>query len=104
MMQRLKLGMALLDNPDILFLDEPSNGLDPDGIAELRELLLEINRISGITLLISSHILNELEKTATLIGFLHEGKIIKEWNTYEIHQSGTTLEAAYLEYIKGERT
>lgn len=68
MKQRLKLGMALLEVPDILILDEPLNGLDPDGIAELRELLFCLNHDSGMTILISSHILSELEQVATCFG------------------------------------
>jgi len=78
MTQRLKLAMALLANPDILILDEPVNGLDPDGIAELRELLLHLNQASGVTILISSHILNELKQVATCFGILHDGEIVKE--------------------------
>jgi len=100
MTQRLKLAMALLDNPDILVLDEPSNGLDPDGIAELREQLLDINRTSGVTLLVSSHILSELEQISTCIGILHDGFILKELNTKEIHGKGMTLEKVYMEHIR----
>jgi ABC-type multidrug transport system ATPase subunit len=101
MMQRLKLGMALLEKPDILFLDEPFNGLDPDGIAELRELLLHLNHTVGITILISSHILSELEQVATCIGILHDGEIVKEAFVQDILQNGTTLEELYMQSIKG---
>lgn len=103
MTQRLKLAMALLDNPDILILDEPSNGLDPDGIAELRGMLLELNRSSGVTLLISSHILSELEQIATVIGILHDGRILEEVSMKEIHEKGATLESLYIESISGVR-
>ena len=96
MTQRLKLAMALIDSPDILILDEPSNGLDPDGIAELRGLLLGINRTSGITILVSSHILSELEQIATRIGILHGGMVLHELDTKEIHANGTNLESVYL--------
>ena len=99
MMQRLKLGMALLKNPDILILDEPANGLDPGGISELRELLIGLNRSYGVTILISSHILNELEKIVTTVGILHGGKIVKEVSTHDTHQDGKTLEEIYNQAI-----
>lgn len=101
MTQRLKLGMALLENPDILILDEPVNGLDPDGIAELRELLLSLNQEEGMTILISSHILSELEHVATCFGILHDGEIVKEVFVQDLLQSGTTLEELYMQSTKG---
>jgi ABC-type multidrug transport system ATPase subunit len=101
MIQRLKLGMALLERPDILILDEPFNGLDPNGIAELRELLLQLNRTCGITILISSHILSELEQIAACIGILHDGKIVKEVFIQDIIQKGATLEELYMQFTKG---
>jgi len=101
MTQRLKLGIALLENPDILILDEPVNGLDPDGIAELRELLLHLNQTGGVTILISSHILSELEHVATCFGILHDGEIVKEVFIQDILQSGTTLEQLYMQSTKG---
>ncbi|HWQ70810.1 MAG TPA: ATP-binding cassette domain-containing protein [Desulfitobacteriaceae bacterium] len=101
MTQRLKLGMALLENPDILILDEPVNGLDPDGIAELRELLLHLNHASEMTILISSHILSELEQVATCFAILHDGEIAKEVFIQDILQSGTTLEKLYMQSTKG---
>ncbi|MCL2054229.1 MAG: ATP-binding cassette domain-containing protein [Oscillospiraceae bacterium] len=103
MMQRLKLAMALLESPDILILDEPSNGLDPDGISELRLLLLDLNRTYGITILISSHILSELENVASCIGILQSGEIVKELSMSDILQSGESLENIYLQYTKGAR-
>ena len=101
MVQRLKLGMALLEKPDILILDEPVNGLDPDGIADLRELLHQLNREYGMTILVSSHILSELEHTASCFGILHNGEIIKEISIQEIQQNNSTLESVYLQYTKG---
>jgi len=101
MTQRLKLGMALLEKPDILILDEPVNGLDPDGIAELRELLLSLNQKEGMTILISSHILSELELVASRFGILHDGEIIKEVSFQDLHQSGTTIEELYMQSTKG---
>ena len=104
MTQRLKLAMALIDSPDILILDEPSNGLDPDGIADLRGLLLDINRTSGVTLLVSSHILSELEQIATRIGILHDGMILHELDTKQIHANGESLESVYMEHIRGAKS
>jgi ABC-type multidrug transport system ATPase subunit len=101
MTQRLKLAIALLGEPDILVLDEPSNGLDPDGIVSLRELLLDLNRSNGVTLLISSHILSELEQLVTCIGILHNGEIVKELSTHDILQNGMSLEKFYMQYTKG---
>ena len=84
MKQRLGLALALMNKPKLLLLDEPMNGLDPEGIAELRDLLVELNRSEGITVLISSHILSELEKIASCYGFISHGKIIEEISAEEL--------------------
>lgn len=86
MRQRLGIAMALINKPDLMFLDEPMNGLDPEGIAELRELLIELNQKDGITVLISSHILSELEKIASCYGFISHGKILEEITAQELSQ------------------
>ena len=78
MKQRLGIALALMNHPKLMLLDEPMNGLDPEGIAELRELLIELNQKEGITVLISSHILSELEKIASCYAFISHGKIIEE--------------------------
>lgn len=78
MRQRLGIAVALCGNPDFLVLDEPVNGLDPQGIIEIRELILKLNREHQITFLISSHILDELAKLATYYGFINNGSIVKE--------------------------
>lgn len=78
MKQRLGIAIALVGHPDFLILDEPINGLDPEGIIDIRELILKLNKESGITFLISSHYLDELSKIATHYGFMSDGKMIKE--------------------------
>ena len=78
MKQRLGIALALMNHPKLMLLDEPMNGLDPEGIAELRELLIELNQKEGITVLISSHILSELEKIASCYGFISHGKLLEE--------------------------
>ena len=78
MKQRLGIALALMNHPKLMLLDEPMNGLDPEGIAELRELLIDLNQKEGITVLISSHILSELEKIASCYGFISHGKLLEE--------------------------
>jgi len=78
MKQRLGIAVALAGNPDFLVLDEPINGLDPQGIIEIRELILKLNQEHQVTVLISSHILDELSKLATHFGFIDNGQIVKE--------------------------
>ena len=87
MKQRLGLAIALVGNPDILILDEPINGLDPEGIIEIRELILKLNKEKSITFLISSHYLDELSKIATCYGIIDKGKIIKEIDKKELEQN-----------------
>ena len=84
MRQRLGIAVCLAGNPDFLMLDEPINGLDPEGIIEIRELILKLNREQGITILISSHILDELAKIATHFGFIDRGKIVQEITAKEL--------------------
>lgn len=84
MKQRLGIAVALAGNPDFLVLDEPINGLDPQGIIEMRELILKLNRERQITVLISSHILDELSKLATHYGFIDGGVMVKEISAEEL--------------------
>ena len=84
MRQRLGIAVALCGDPDFLILDEPINGLDPQGIIEMRELILRLNREHQITVLISSHILDELARLATHYGFLDRGTLVQEISAQEL--------------------
>ena len=86
MRQRLGIALALMNHPKLMLLDEPMNGLDPEGIAELRDLLIELNQKEGITVLISSHILSELEKIASCYGFISHGKLLEEITAEELQE------------------
>lgn len=87
MKQRLGIAVALAGEPDFLVLDEPVNGLDPQGIIEMRELILRLNRERNITVLISSHILDELSRLATHYGFLDSGRMVKELSAQELESA-----------------
>ena len=84
MKQRLGIAVALAGDPDFLVLDEPVNGLDPQGIIEIRELILKLNRERRITVLISSHILDELSRLATHYGFIDNGRMVRELSAKEL--------------------
>jgi ABC-2 type transport system ATP-binding protein len=87
MKQRLAIAMALSAEAELLFLDEPTNGLDPEGMYEIRQLLKYLNEQKGVTIFISSHILAELSKLATTYGFIHYGKLLRETSAAEIESS-----------------
>lgn len=97
MKQRLALAMALVGNPDFLILDEPLNGLDPEGIKDMRAILLDLNHRLDVTILISSHLLGELQKVATDYGFIKNGTLIREFSSSDIENDD--LEAFYFQNI-----
>lgn len=84
MKQRLGIAMALIGSPDLVILDEPINGLDPQGISEIREMILKLNKEKNITFIISSHILEELSKIATTYGIIHKGVLLQELSQEEL--------------------
>lgn len=86
MKQRLGVAMALLGSPDFLILDEPINGLDPEGMSQVRELLQRLTRERGITILLSSHILGELHKIATRYGIIRDGRLVQEISAKELEE------------------
>lgn len=86
MKQRLGIAMALIGDPEFLVLDEPTNGLDPEGIIEMRNMIKRLNKEKGITVLISSHILGELSKLATRYGIINDGKLIEEFTEQELRE------------------
>lgn len=86
MKQRLGIAISLLGNPEFVILDEPTNGLDPEGMAGIRNLIQKLNREKGITFLISSHLLDELSKTVTKYGIINSGKLIEEIDAAELQE------------------
>jgi ABC-2 type transport system ATP-binding protein len=94
MKQRLSIALALLPNPELLVLDEPANGLDPAGIIELRELIKKLNKENGMTIIISSHLLAEVEKMVSHVGIISKGKMIFQGTLSDLHlfqQKGARL-------------
>ena len=91
--QRLGLARALLHSPELLILDEPANGLDPAGLIEIRELLKSLAQEKSVTVLMSSHILTEVDRLATRIGIIHKGRLIEELDTDKLEK----LRSKYLE-------
>ncbi|MBQ3783604.1 MAG: ABC transporter ATP-binding protein [Lachnospiraceae bacterium] len=86
MRQRLGIGMALIGEPQFLILDEPTNGLDPKGIVDMRNLIGRLNKEKGITILISSHILTELNQVSTRLGILHKGNLLVQHTAQELQE------------------
>jgi ABC-2 type transport system ATP-binding protein len=110
MKQRLSISVALLHNPELLILDEPTNGLDPNGIIETRELIKKLNKEDGVTIIVSSHILAEIERMATHVGIIHKGKLLFQGTLGELQnmksrqsfiQIDTSNNAAALSLLAG---
>jgi ABC-type multidrug transport system ATPase subunit len=103
MKQRLSIAIALLHQPRLLILDEPTNGLDPNGIIEVRELLKKLNKEHGTTVLVPSHILNEVERMATHVGIIHRGKMLFQGTLYDLQQMKTKQSSLEIETNNNEQ-
>lgn len=103
MKQRLGIAQAIIKEPKLLILDEPTNGLDPLGITELRSIIKKLNVEYGMTILISSHILSELENICDRVIMIDEGKIIEEITLKEIKENNITLEEEFLKKSSGTK-
>jgi ABC-2 type transport system ATP-binding protein len=99
--QRLGIAKAMLHHPDLLILDEPANGLDPSGIVQIRELIIDLAENHGVTIFISSHILGEISRFATRIGIIHEGHMIRESGVDELENS--RYRALHLDTLDNEK-
>lgn len=106
MKQRLGIAQALLNNPKIIILDEPANGLDPMGMIELRELILKLNKEKGITFFISSHLLDELQKICNKLVVIRTGEVIWSGDTETLlnETKGKTLEETFVSLMKRRET
>lgn len=101
MKQRLAIARSIIHEPELLLLDEPINGLDPVGIKEMRDLFCHLSKEYGMTIVISSHILSEIEQIADTIGIIEKGKIIKETERLHSQEGTENLEQYFLETLQG---
>lgn len=103
MKQRLSIAIALLHKPELLILDEPTNGLDPNGIIEMRELIRKLNKEHQTTVIVSSHILNEVEKMASHVGIIHKGKMLFQGTLPELQKMKTSQASLEIETSDNEK-
>lgn len=104
MKQRLGIAMALLGNPRVLILDEPTNGLDPAGIQEIRQLIKELPLNRQMTVIVSSHLLSEMEQMADMVGIIHHGRLIFQGTLAALETKGESLEDAFLKMTGGSES
>lgn len=101
MKQRLGIAMALLGNPRVLILDEPTNGLDPAGIQEMREFIKDLPTTHQMTVIVSSHLLSEVEQMADMVGIIHHGKLVFQGTMATLEAQGDGLEEVFLKLTEG---
>ncbi len=101
MKQRLGIAMALLGNPRLLILDEPTNGLDPAGIQEIREFIKNLPVLRQITVVVSSHLLSEMEQMADMVGIINHGTLIYQGSMAALEAQGESLEEVFLKLTGG---
>ena len=104
MKQRLGIAMAILGNPKLLILDEPTNGLDPAGIQEMRQLICSLPKERNMTVIISSHLLSEIEQMADQVGIIHHGRMLYQGTLAELETQGDNLEDVFLEMTGGKES
>lgn len=102
MKQRLGIAIALMGKPSIIILDEPTNGLDPSGINEIRELIKSLPTKMDVSVIISSHLLSEVEQMADYVGIINKGEMIYQGPLSELNSNGSSLEEVFLEMTGGE--
>ena len=104
MKQRLGIAMAILGNPKLLILDEPTNGLDPAGIQEMRQLICALPKERNMTVIISSHLLSEIEQMADQVGIIHHGRMLYQGTLADLETQGDNLEDVFLEMTGGKES
>ncbi len=104
MKQRLGIAMAILGNPKLLILDEPTNGLDPAGIQEMRQLICSLPKERNMTVIISSHLLSEIEQMADQVGIIHHGRMLYQGSLADLEGHGDNLEDVFLEMTGGKES
>lgn len=103
MKQRLGLALAFLSEPELVILDEPTNGIDIEGIVEIREIMTRMSKEKGITFLVSSHLAGEIEKVCNKVSVMYDGEMLKFTETKKALEFNPTLEAYFLDVIKEKR-